>query len=66
MSGKLKKAVMFMRLSNSLFNISIRERGSLWEINTVVSSANKIVSSWEALIISLTYRIKNKGPRMEP
>ena len=66
MSGKLKKAVMFMRLSNSLFNISIRERGSLWEINKVVSSANKIVSSWEALIISLTYRIKNKGLGMEP
>ena len=45
MSGKLKKVVMFMRLTNSLFYKLIRETGSLWEINKVVSSANKIVSS---------------------
>ena len=45
MSGKLKKVVMLMRLTNSLFYKLIRETGSLWEINKVVSSANKIVSS---------------------
>ena len=53
-------------LSSSSFNILIRQTGSLWELNKFVSSTNKIVSSWKALIRSLTYRMKNKGPRMEP
>ena len=51
----------------SKFNISERYFRSLCGMNTLVSSANNIRSNrLEALLMSLMYSKKNRGPRIEP
>ena len=53
--------------SNSLFINSILLLISLREYKMVVSSGNNIKSStFEVYVISFTYNIKRRGPRIEP
>ena len=53
-------------LLSSPFKILFKGTGSFTEINKLASSANKIYSRREASPRSLTYMMKNRGPRIEP
>ena len=54
-------------LSNSAFTVDIRVRMHLFEYNRLVSSA-KIMNcnKFEQLTTSFMYKIKSKGPNIEP
>ena len=52
---------------NSLFIKLILVEISGCEYNSVVSSANKMISNDEvAIVISLTWRMNNSGPKIDP
>lgn len=53
-------------LLSSLFKIMFKVTGSFSGVNKMVSSANKMDSRREASQRSLTYMVKNWGPRIEP
>ena len=55
------------KLLSSELSEAARETGSLWDMNQLVSSANKISSTRvDTLFKSLILSKKNKGPKMEP